>query len=217
MYTTVGAYKDLRSAEELEKSVTWNQAGNVELFREKYRNWHPIIKKLTDLTPDVRLFPNYAGSALSTWLPAPRVALLGDAAHTHGGAFAAGGSLALNDALALGLALRHVVQSRKGTAPLQLSEVQYAFALYDETRRPHATKLLNIVHGSLHKKAPTYTSAEAEDEALIARMKGRPDLTWLSEHDVEKAFANTVEAFQKVGRQLSPGSKTLTDAYESRL
>ncbi|KAK8146309.1 hypothetical protein G3M48_003257 [Beauveria asiatica] len=193
-YTTVGAYQDSRSGEELDKAITWNQTGNVAHFRETYKDWNPVVRRLAELTPTVRLFPNYAGSALPTWLPAPRAALLGDAAHTHGGAFAAGGSLALDDALALGLALRHVSsESRAADAVLQLGEVQHALTLYDGTRQPHASKLLDIVHGALAKNQPSCASAEAEDEALITRLKNRPDLTWLSEHDVEAAFARTVQ------------------------
>ncbi|PMB70007.1 6-hydroxynicotinate 3-monooxygenase [Beauveria bassiana] len=212
-YTTVGAYQDSRSGEELDKAITWNQTGNVAHFKEKYKDWNPVVKRLTELTPTVRLFPNYAGSALSTWLPAPRVALLGDAAHTHGGAFAAGGSLALDDALALGLALRHVSESKAAGTVLQLGEVQHALTLYDRTRQPHASKLLDIVHGALAKNQSIHASTEAEDEALIARLKNRPDLTWLSEHDVEAAFARTV-------RELAGQKKELADAtpqFDSKL
>jgi hypothetical protein len=38
--------------------------------------------------------------------------LVGDAAHAHGGAFAAGGSLALDDSLALGLAFEEVSSNK---------------------------------------------------------------------------------------------------------
>ncbi|KAM3543912.1 hypothetical protein ARSEF1564_003133 [Beauveria bassiana] len=212
-YTTVGAYQDSRSGEELDKAITWNQTGNVAHFREKYKDWNPVVKRLTELTPTVRLFPNYAGSALSTWLPAPRVALLGDAAHTHGGAFAAGGSLALDDALALGLALRHVSESKAAGTVLQLGEVQHALTLYDRTRQPHASKLLDIVHGALAKNQSSHASAEAEDEALIARLKNRPDLTWLSEHDVEAAFARTVRELAGQKKELAAA----TPQFDSKL
>lgn len=201
------------------KTVTWDQPGSIDFFRDKYKDWNPIVKTLTELTPYVRLYPNYAGTALSTWLPAPRVALLGDAAHTHGGAFAAGGSLALNDALALALALKHVAESKTPGAPLQAPDLQHALQLYDKTRRPHATRLLNIVHYQLHKKSPTYSSPEEEESALMARFQNRPDLTWLSEHDVEKAFHDVVAEYRKdreVQGQQDNGIKT-SEFFESRL
>ncbi|KAJ3499293.1 hypothetical protein NLG97_g458 [Lecanicillium saksenae] len=193
LYTTVGAYEHAHNGQGSDDSISWNQDGSVEFFREKFKHWNPVVKSLTELTPDVRLYPNYAGPALSTYLMAPRVALLGDAAHTHGGAFAAGGSLALNDALSLGLSFAHVAKLQRDVASLRLAEIHHALTLYDRVRQPHATKLLNIVHGSLHKKQPSHTSVGAEDEALMARFKSRPDLTWLSEHDVETAFEKTAQ------------------------
>lgn len=160
----------------------------------------------------MRLYPNYAGTALSSWLPAPRVALLGDAAHTHGGAFAAGGSLALNDALCLGLALKHVAASTNA-ASAGTTDIQRALELYDQTRRPHATRLLNIVHSQLHKRPVVYASREEEENALLARFKTRPDLTWLSEHDVQRAFEDVVAATETSSQE----PQEALSSYESRL
>jgi salicylate hydroxylase len=36
-YTTVGAYDDPRTAEELESSIAWDQSGNIEFLRERYK------------------------------------------------------------------------------------------------------------------------------------------------------------------------------------
>ncbi|KAL6856382.1 FAD/NAD(P)-binding domain-containing protein [Trichoderma novae-zelandiae] len=197
LYTVVGAYDDGRSADELEKSITWDQAGNVQFLREKYKDWHPVIKALTELTPHARLYPNYAGDALPSWIPVSRVTLVGDAAHTHGGSFAAGGSLALDDSLALGLAFKHIFSSGAATVPFSQEKIREALSLYDQTRRPHTARLLSIVHGLISRKAPTFATPEEEDEALRARMSNRPDLQWLSEHDVEKAFAQVVVDSEK--------------------
>lgn len=152
---------------------------------------------MTELTPHARLYPNYAGDGLPSWIPAPRVTLVGDAAHTHGGSFAAGGSLALDDSLALGLAFKHTFSSSAATVPFSQENIRKALSLYDETRRPHTARLLSIVHGLMDRKAPTFATAEEEDEALRARMRNRPDLQWLSEHDVEKAFAQVVAQSEK--------------------
>ncbi|KAM0472577.1 hypothetical protein ACHAPX_008734 [Trichoderma viride] len=210
-YTVVGAYDDGRSAEELERSVTWDQVGNVQFLREKYKDWHPVIKALTELTPHARLYPNYAGESLQTWVPASRVTLVGDAAHTHGGSFAAGGSLALDDSRALGLAFKHVFAA-SGSSFSQ-ENIQQALALYDQTRRPHTARLLSIVHSLMNRKAPTFATPEEEDEALITRMKSRPDLLWLSEHDVEKAFQQVV-AESKQRNLESQGTTRATQSYQ---
>ncbi|KAL7917598.1 hypothetical protein ACQKWADRAFT_28267 [Trichoderma austrokoningii] len=221
-YTVVGAYDDGRSAEELEKSVTWDQVGNIQFLREKYKDWHPVIKALTELTPHARLYPNYAGESLQTWVPASRVTLVGDAAHTHGGSFAAGGSLALDDSHALGLAFKHVFAS--GSSSFSQDNIQQTLALYDQTRRPHTARLLSIVHSLMNRKAPTFATPEEEDEALRTRMKSRPDLLWLSEHDVEKAFKQVIEEskqhnvkIQSTTSAIQPYQAVASPVFESKL
>lgn len=139
----------------------------------------------------MRLFPNYPGGILPSWVPNSRVVLLGDAAHTHGGAFAAGGSLALDDAFALALAFKHVASSK--STPWTTVNLRQVFDLYDETRRPHASRLLNIVHGAAPPQPPMYNSEKEEDEALIKRMTNRPNTSWLAEHNVEQAFSETLK------------------------
>jgi salicylate hydroxylase len=115
------------------------------------------------------------------------------------------------------LALKHVVEY-KSSSSLKAADIQYALELYDQTRRPHATRLLNIVHSQVGQKAPLHASSEEEDRALIARMKNRPDLTWLSEHDVGRAFAEVLAAKEehKDGQRAKLES-SLSQSYQSRL
>ena len=63
--------------------VTWNDVGSVELLRELYKDWNPVVKALTGATPSVRRFPNYAGQHIPTWVFEARVTLVGDAAHAR--------------------------------------------------------------------------------------------------------------------------------------
>ncbi|KAL4746977.1 hypothetical protein BDW72DRAFT_197188 [Aspergillus terricola var. indicus] len=185
-YTTVGAYSDPRPSEEVERTISWDARGN---------NWHPLIRALTEATLYTNLYPNFAGDAISTWVFKDRVTLVGDAAHAHGGAFAAGGSLALDDAFALGLAFRYIL-TRAGNPDNKghfgVEGVKKALELYERTRKPHTHKLLEIVHAQLNSKPAAKGTEKEEDEKLINRMKGRVDTEWLSEHDVEKAFAHVV-------------------------
>lgn len=160
------------------------------------------MSTLAQLTPYIRLYPNYYGDELPTWVPADRVTLIGDAAHTHGGSFAAGGSLALDDAYALALSLKQVLlrplnDNSKTSISSDGAEIREALTIYDSVRRPHTQKLLNVVH-RLAGAAPTvYATPEEEEKALLARIKARTDTTWLSEHDVEATFAAVVEASKK--------------------
>ncbi|KAJ5735214.1 uncharacterized protein N7483_000339 [Penicillium malachiteum] len=209
-FTTVGAYSDPRTTDELEKSVDWDQKGDVQFLRERYKDWNPLIKALIEVTPYTNLYPNFAGDALPKWVFGSRVTLVGDAAHAHGGAFAAGGSLALDDALALGLAFKHVFQV-SATNVLSLDRVKESLYLYTETRKPHTDKLLRIVHTQIGTKTSGFTTAEEEDAKLVARMKNRPDTEWLSEHDVEAALTATIK------REESRASIEETVQLESKL
>ncbi|KAL4786984.1 hypothetical protein BJX76DRAFT_364483 [Aspergillus varians] len=191
-YTTVGAYSDPRSSDDIESSIAWDQKGDVDFLREKYKNWHPLIKALTDLTPSTNLYPNFAGDAIPTWVFGSRATLVGDAAHAHGGAFAAGGSLALDDAFALGLAFKHVLGS--GIQGLSQAEsIGKALGLYAQTRQPHTDRLLRIVHAQLDgNKGGKLGTAEEENERLLWRLRNRAETEWLSEHNVEAAFGEVV-------------------------
>ncbi|KAL4958693.1 uncharacterized protein BDV14DRAFT_207556 [Aspergillus stella-maris] len=198
-YTTVGAYSDPRPSHEIESNVAWDQKEDVNFLRERYRNWHPLIRALTNATPYTNLYPNFAGDAIPTWVFNSRVTLVGDAAHAHGGAFAAGGSLALDDAFALGLAFGHVLNPK---GRLETGDIERALRLYEKTRRPHAERLLGIVHGQLDagNVAPP-ANEEEENERLIQRMRGRVDTEWLSEHDVEGAFRDVVAAGSSIKKE----------------
>lgn len=121
--------------------------------------------------------------------------LVGDAAHTHGGAFAAGGSLAIDDAYALSSALNHVwpASSTHAEKPTK-AEITEIFRIYEATRQPHVNRLLGVVHKNLAGQKANIERAKTEtDEQLRQRVSQRMDPSWISEHDVEKAFKQVVE------------------------
>lgn len=196
LYTTVGSF-DPHAAGFGDSSgdpakVQWDQEGDVAVFRELYKDWNPVVKALTEATPYVRLYPNFAGEPLDTWVFGSRVTLVGDAAHTHGGAHAAGGSLALDDAWALYLAFRHVLLAGaaapgRGGTSLNIQDIHRALTLYERTRRPHTERLVTSVLAAA--KAP---GAPETDKALRQKMQSRPSTTWLTEHDVEATFARVL-------------------------
>jgi len=162
------------------------------------QDWNPVVKALTNVTPNIRYYPNYfCGSSLPTWIFGGRVTLIGDAAHAHGGAFATGGSLAIDDAYALYLALLSIFPV---TASLKPSprEILSALKLYEDTRRPHAVQLLKVVHGNNAMKTKKIMAETQEtDEELRARAKRGSGTTWLHEHDVVKSFEDTLAASSK--------------------
>ncbi|KAG9788774.1 hypothetical protein KCU88_g1725, partial [Aureobasidium melanogenum] len=218
MFTTVGNFDPTQvsgaasaSGSGSESKVNWDQEGDVTAFRDLYKDWNPVVKALANATPYVRLYPNFAGEPLDTWVFGDsRVTLVGDAAHTHGGAHAAGGSLALDDAWALYLAFRHVVLDHPHRQTRRLTvkdiDIHRALSLYEKTRRPHTERLVkSVLAGS--KAAVTPDS----DEALRLKMTNRPRTTWLTEHDVNAEFANVVQtAAQEGQKHLAPGQLEVT-------
>ncbi|KAJ4266177.1 hypothetical protein NW762_004158 [Fusarium torreyae] len=205
LFTVVGGYHaDPADPKSPGKNAKWDELGSVEEFKELYKHWNPTIRAFIDATPYVRLFPNFAGAALDTWSFSNRVTLVGDAAHTHGGSFAAGGSLAIDDAYALYRALDHVwpaasAQSAKPTKA-QLAQV---FQLYEATRKPHLNKLLSIVHKNAAGQKSNIERAKTEtDEQLRQRVKQRMNPSWISEHDVVGAFNKAVEDIEGGNKQV---------------
>ncbi|CAM1504641.1 Fc.00g022320.m01.CDS01 [Cosmosporella sp. VM-42] len=144
----------------------------LEEFKDLYEEWNPIVQAFIEVCPSVRLFPNFAGAALDTWSFVNRVTLVGDAAHTHGGAFAAGGSLAIDDAYALFLALNHVwPASTTLTGKPNATEIARVFRIYEETRQPHVNKLLGVVHKALSGQRVSIERGKTEsDEQLRERL-----------------------------------------------
>lgn len=163
------------------------------------------MRSLSEIVPTIQYYPNYfCGSSLPTWIFHDRVTLIGDAAHAHGGAFATGGSLAIDDAYALYLSILNYFpfpptpdsDSTIGVGKLGIAK---ALKLYEDTRRPHAVKLLKVVHANNEMKTRKIVQETWEtDEELRARAKRGSGTTWLHEHDV-------VEAFEEARRRTEAG------------
>ena len=123
--------------------------------------------------------------------------MIGDAAHAHGGAFATGGSLGIDDAYALYLALISVFPETALQKPSS-GDILKALKLYEDTRRPHAVKLLKVVHeNNAMKTRKIIAETQETDEELRARAKRGSGTTWLHEHNVVKAFEEAFAASSK--------------------
>ncbi|KAF9636030.1 putative salicylate hydroxylase protein [Lasiodiplodia theobromae] len=190
-------------------NARWDNLADINFVRELYKDWHPLIRTLFARTPasSIRVYPNLA---ITAPLPAHtflggRAVLIGDAAHPHGGAFATGGSLALDDAYALAQALRAVWPSPSGTAAAATAgggkpakdRLAQATRIYEKARKPHTTRLLNVVHALTEKSRERLRRSDGgveTDEELRKRMKARAETSWLHEHDVDEAVRRAVEA-----------------------
>ncbi|CZT09599.1 related to salicylate 1-monooxygenase [Rhynchosporium agropyri] len=194
--------KDEAAIRKFRDGGQWDKEADIQLLREKYVDWNPVVKQLSEVCPHVRYYPNYfCGSSLPTWIFGGRVTLIGDAAHAHGGAFATGGSLAIDDAYALFLSLQTILppsssssfSSSSPTIKPSPSQILAALQLYENTRRPHAVKLLKVVHANNEMKTRKIITATQEtDRELRDRAKRGSNTTWLHEHDVVGAFEEVV-------------------------
>ncbi|KAL5329593.1 hypothetical protein ACEPPN_003107 [Leptodophora sp. 'Broadleaf-Isolate-01'] len=210
-FTTVGSvFGDPEDPKALYRDVSWDEGASLQAFREIFKDWNPVVKRLTELTPNVRFYPNYSCSTyLDTWVFGDRVTLIGDAAHAHGGAHATGGSLAIDDAYTLSLALNSVfpVTSTHKPSPEEISK---ALRLYETIRKPHAERLLKVVHTGNNARIQKLRSGRVEpDEELRARAAKGSSTNWLHEHDVVKAFEEAVVR--------SRGDEVILEAVSARL
>lgn len=196
LFTVVGSHQSDPDAPGAPfSSATWDSRGDVDLLREFYQDWHPRYRAIVDAVPHTHVYPNAAAHALDTWvLGDGRVTLAGDAAHAHGGAFAAGGSLALDDAWAFAAAIYKVFppDTRYSSGPVSGDDVLKALRIYERTRKEHTDRVMSVVH-ELNAKKVARLDLPQTDEDLRSRMKNRYDPSWIHEHDVELAFARALE------------------------
>ncbi|KIH91179.1 salicylate hydroxylase [Sporothrix brasiliensis 5110] len=204
-----GAGPDLRDT-----AKAWASDGSLETLRGLYTSWGSLAKNLVNAVPHIELYPNSSSDSLPTWVlsgttanvPAGRVTLVGDAAHAHGGAFATGGSLALDDAWAFAAALLHVFPpTAAATAQPSTADLLHAVHIYEKTRKGHTDRLLRIVHASNQARVESLRASlrpgyvPETDEQLRARIRNRTDATWLHEHDVQASFAAAVREVEQGG------------------
>ncbi|KAI0845948.1 FAD/NAD(P)-binding domain-containing protein [Daldinia vernicosa] len=195
LFTVVGSYQaDPDAPDAPYKDSTWNSDGDVDTLRDFYKDWSPLVRQIVDAVPSTRIYPNAAAHPLETWvLGSGKVTLAGDAAHAHGGAFAAGGSLALDDAWAFVSSILYVLPENATRKPND-AEILKALRIYEKTRKPHTDRVMSVVHQNNKNKVARYSQArELEtDEQLRTRIKNRVDPSWIHEHDVQAAFAQAV-------------------------
>ncbi|KAH0275177.1 monooxygenase, partial [Aureobasidium melanogenum] len=169
--------------------IHWDETTNTTTLRDMFKDFHPVVKDNVGAAPHVRTYPNFYGSFLDTYEFGGRVVLVGDAAHSHGGALAANASLGIDDAYCLYLSLLNRVTS-DGRMTLGAEELQQSLRLYDAVRRPHCEKVLKVTHGmyAMTNERLWGGGEEETDEQLREKLRTRPYAEWIHEYDVETAF-----------------------------
>ncbi|RBQ90749.1 hypothetical protein VDGD_01968 [Verticillium dahliae] len=196
LFTIVGSQQsDPEAPDAPYKDSVWNSDGSVDTLRDLYKDWSPLARAVIDATPYTKIYPNTAAKELDSWvLGGGRASLVGDAAHAHGGAFAAGGSLAIDDAWAFAQAVLHVFpETQRICKPVSDDDVARALSLYERTRKEHTDRVQRTVQQRNGALVSLIDQKETDAE-LRTRMQSRRDLVWIHEHDVERAFLQAVAA-----------------------
>jgi len=167
----------------------WDETTDIATLREMYEDFHPVVRDIVGAAPNVRTYPNFYGDFLDTYQFGGRVVLVGDAAHSHGGALAANASLGIDDAYCLYLSFLEKV-SLDGKLNLRAAELQQILSLYVDARKPHCEKVLVMVHAmyDANNKRLWGGGEQETDEQLREKLRTRPYAEWIHEHDVEAAF-----------------------------
>ncbi|KAK8135656.1 hypothetical protein PG984_003596 [Apiospora sp. TS-2023a] len=178
------------------QTSAWDSTGAVDDLREFYKGWSPLVRSIVDATPYTKVYPNSAADGLETWiLDNGRVTLAGDAAHAHGGAYAAGGSLAADDGWAFAQAVKQLL-ARRNSTDRSLSttgeDLAETLRLYERTRKPHTDRVQQTVQQRNEVMVRRIGKVES-DEDLRFRISNRPDLRWIHEHDVVHAFLEALK------------------------
>jgi salicylate hydroxylase len=214
----------LRSPEPRDNSTrSWGQTGSTAELAGYYADWHPSIAALARVTPIINVYPDYHGPALPSLVVGDgRVVLIGDAGHPHGGAFAAGGTLSIEDAYTLSLCLAHATSTSHShatdtdantaaPAPEVVTACRVAGEKGPRDRNPnpkewvvcHAFELFDACRRDhVNKLVAAADRLRAQrradegrmlsDEEIIQRVHRRQDVGWLAENDAEKVFREVV-------------------------
>ena len=175
----------------------WDEITDTAILREMFAEYNPVVKDIVAAAPHVRTYPNFYGGFLDTYHFAGRVVLIGDAAHSHGGALAANASLGMDDAYCLYLSFLEQM-SPAGTLELDSEKLKQVLSLYEAVRRPHCERVLKVAHAMYDgNNQRLWGGGETEtDEQLREKLRTRPYAEWIHEYDVEAAFKKTRDDMQ---------------------
>ena len=109
---------------------SWSAKGDLDVLREAYKDFHPKVRAVLDVCPDVHKWALFEREPLPRW-SAERVTLLGDACHPMTPYMAQGAATAIEDGAVLARCLDGV--ARDGIAA--------ALQRYEESRKARTARI----------------------------------------------------------------------------
>lgn len=172
----------------------WAEPADVALLKSLYANWNPTIAAIAERTPAVRVYTDINGPALPSHVFGDgRVVLIGDAGHPHGGAYAAGGTMSVEDAYTLYRALDHAQRSDSAGPRRRLDRtaLRWAFGTFDAARITHTTRVIDLANETRRKRERN-RGVKAPDDVLRAGVATRPDVSFLANNDTKAVIERTI-------------------------
>lgn len=150
--------------------------------------------------------------------------LIGDAGHPHGGAFAAGGTMGIEDGYTLGLCLGHAFSCThwtesdpgSGSSPASgagagvgvsvQARIRWAWDAFNKIRHGHVTRLIQAAE-ILRARRRADEGTLLEDEEIVRRVHARQNVGWLAENDTEGNAKRVMACMCRCGK-LGDGDRT---------
>ncbi|KAL7423383.1 hypothetical protein Q5752_002686 [Cryptotrichosporon argae] len=152
-----------------------------------FANWHPSVHRLAVAVPRINVYPDYHGPALPQ-LNHGRAVLIGDAGHPHGGAFAAGGTMGVEDGYTLGLCV--AAAAERGL------ELDWAWDVFNACRLDHVNRLVAAAT-QLREQRREREGRLLGDDEIERIVHARNDVKWLADNDAEAVFRRTLAEMVK--------------------
>lgn len=167
----------------------WAEPADVALLKSLYANWNPTIAAIAERTPAVRVYTDINGPALPSHVFGDgRVVLIGDAGHPHGGAYAAGGTMSVEDAYTLYRALDHAQTAGRR---LDRHALRWAFDTFDKARIKHTTRVIDLANETRRKRERN-KGVKPSDDVLRASVATRPNVSFLANNDTKATIERTI-------------------------
>jgi salicylate hydroxylase len=169
---------------------SWTASGDVDEMRASFAGAGPLVQRMMSLVSSAFITGVYYHHPLERWSDG-RVTLLGDAAHATQPYLAQGACQSLEDAAVLA----HLL-GRNGPRG-----VPYAFAQYEQRRRPRTTKVQAVARAAerfWHERDPVQIRARDGRFRGLARLDPLAETVWgwLYRHDPIAALEHPAEEAQ---------------------